>query len=207
MLSSSLWLRLTGYLTMAALGAAWSQHSRAAILAAPTRLLNASASVWADVAGVLAAMLAACLTAWLTVRATRLLVAHTAWARGLHHSLRSELHGSSPSQLVLLAVLAACSEELLFRAALGPSLGVLEASALFGLIHLPGRDNGPLRAGWAFAMGLIFSGLYLASGTLLAPMLAHALINYENMQYICDYDPTPVDIDRFSVGREYESDR
>ena len=170
-------------------------------------MLNASASVWADVACVLASVLAACLTAFLTVRATRLLVAQTTWARQLHHVLRSELHGASSSQLVLLAVLAACSEELLFRAALGPSLGVLEASVLFGLVHLPGRDCGPLRAGWAFVMGLFFSGLYFASGTLLTPMLAHALINYENMQYICNYDPTPVDIDRFSVGREYESDR
>jgi membrane protease YdiL (CAAX protease family) len=45
-------------------------------------------------------------------------------------------------------------------------------------------------------MGALFGVLYEASGTLLAPVLAHALINYENMQYIIHYDPTPLDMDR-----------
>jgi uncharacterized protein len=192
---------------MAALGATWAQHTRGTILSAPTHLLNASASVWVHVAAMFGAFVAAYATAWLTIRATRVLVAHTHWARQLHQALRSQLHGASPSQMVLVACLSACSEELLFRAALGPSIGVVAASGLFGLAHLPGGDSGPPRAACAFMMGLLLSGLYLASGTLLAPILAHAVINYENMQYICNYDPTPLDIDRFAVGREYDSDR
>lgn len=38
-------------------------------------------------------------------------------------------------------------------------------------------------------------------------VLARAVINYENMQYICNYDPTPLDMDRFAVGHEYDRDR
>ena len=83
----------------------------------------------------------------------------------------------------------------------------LAGSALFGLAHLAGRESSLPLALWAFVRGLMFSALYLASGTLLAPILAHWLINYENMQYICNYDPTPLDIDRISVRSGYSSDR
>lgn len=203
MLSSSLWLRLAGYLTMATCGAAWAQRTRGTILTAPASALNASASVWGHVVTALAAWL----LAWGTVALTRYLVLHNGWAQRLHRTLRGQLLGSSSAVLLLLAVLGAASEELLFRAALGPTLGTLPACALFGMVHLPGRDNGLPRAAWAFGMGLCLSGLYLASGTLLVPILAHAVINYENMQYICNYDPTPLDIDRFAVQRGYESDR
>jgi membrane protease YdiL (CAAX protease family) len=137
---------------------------------------------------------------WFTLRATRLLVVHTRWASELHLHLRGKLLGLTSSQMVLLAGLSAWSEELLFRAALGPSLGFLGSSALFGLMHFAPSASYLPRATWAFGMGLLFSGLYLASGTLLASIVAHWLINYENMQYICNYDPTPLDIDRAPLG-------
>jgi membrane protease YdiL (CAAX protease family) len=81
------------------------------------------------------------------------------------------------------------------------------ASALFGVMHAAPRASYLPRASWAFCMGLMLSALYLASGTLLAPIAAHWLINYENMQYICNYDPTPLDIDRVQLGNMPNSPR
>lgn len=173
----------------------WAHLARHTLWTAPSTPLLVSAP-WRLPLGV---ALALGLT-WVTARGTRLLVTQTHWAAQLHLHLRSGLLGTSSSQMVLLAGLSACSEELLFRAALGPSLGFVGASALFGLIHAAPRQSYLPRAGWAFGMGLMLSALYLVSGTLLAPIVAHWLINYENMQYICNYDPTPLDIDRVQLG-------
>jgi membrane protease YdiL (CAAX protease family) len=161
--------------------------------------LQASTRFWL---GILAALLTAAVTIW----KTRWLVAQTPWARALHLTLRGSLLGATPAQLVLLAGTSACAEELFFRAWLGPSLGFVSSSLLFGSLHGFRRERPFPVALWSFGMGLVFSGLYLASGTLLAPILAHCVINYENMQYICNYDPTPLDMDRYSVSGESESE-
>ena len=175
--------------------ALWAVQSRGALWAAPTSALLLPRP-WRLPAGAALVLV----VAWTTVRATRLLVTQTSWAARLHLHLRSELLGMSPSQMVLLAGVSACSEELFFRGVLGPALGFVGSSALFGLIHAAPRNSYAPRAGWAFGMGLLLSALYLSSGTLLAPVAAHWLINYENMQYICNYDPTPLDIDRAPLG-------
>lgn len=38
-------------------------------------------------------------------------------------------------------------------------------------------------------MGLAFGVLFEGTGVLLGPILAHGLINYENMHFIAAYDP------------------
>lgn len=97
-----------------------------------------------------------------------------------------------PLLLVLFAVcLAPCYEELLFRrvlfgrlAAAGLVLpGILASSALFALSHeIPGLGG----QGWAGmlqlwliygGMGAAFAWLYQRTGTLAAPIAAHALNN------------------------------
>lgn len=190
-----MWLWAAAHVVLGAGGMLWAHLARGALWTAPSSPLLL-APTWRLPLGVVLALG----LAWVTVRATRLLVAQTVWAAQLHLHLRSELLGASSSQMVLLAGLSACSEELLFRAALGPSLGFVVASVLFGLIHTAPRQSYLQRASWAFGMGLMLSALYLASGTLLAPIAAHWLINYENMQYICNYDPTPLDMDRAQLG-------
>jgi len=148
---------------------------------------------------------AALVTAAITVRATRALVRRFEWAMTLHLTLRGSLLGARSGQLMLLAATSACGEELFFRALLGPAIGFVPSAALFGALHGLWRQAPIAVAAWSFGMGLVFGELYLASGTLLAPILAHCVINYENMQYICNYDPTPLDMDRISVSRESES--
>jgi membrane protease YdiL (CAAX protease family) len=203
MRSFSAWLPGVGYAAMALLGAAFAERVNGTIVVTPGALLEAPTAVLRALAGIAAAFL----LARVTVRGSRVLVARTRWARRLHASLRGVWLGKSGLQLALVSGLAAVSEELFFRAALGPAIGFVASSALFGAAHLASRDSSLPWALWAFAMGLLFSGLYLLSGTLLAPIIAHWLINYENMQYICNYDPTPLDIDQISVRSGYSSDR
>lgn len=188
---------------MAAAGAAFAERARGTILLPPETPLHDSGTLPRALLGLAAAFV----LARLTIRASRVLVERTQWARRLHAGLRGVWLGKSGLELAVVAGLGALSEELFFRAALGPAIGFVASSALFGAAHLATRDSSLPWALWAFAMGLVFSGLYLLSGTLLAPIFAHWLINYENMQYICNYDPTPLDIDRISVRSGYSSDR
>jgi uncharacterized protein len=191
MRSTSMWLRGASYLALGIIGALWTLLARGTLFAAPEAPLRLP-QPWRPLLGV-ALTLA---LAWLTLRGTRVAVERTRWGAQLHLHLRSKLLGLSAPQMVLLAGLSAWSEELLFRAALGSSIGFLGSSLLFGLVHYTPTDSYLQRVLWTGGMGLCLSALYLASGTLLAPIAAHWLINYENMQYICNYDPTPLDIDR-----------
>jgi membrane protease YdiL (CAAX protease family) len=89
------------------------------------------------------------------------------------------LAGLSAAELALLAGLAGLGEELLFRgvvqaglARLVPtSLALLSASVLFGLAHFA-TSTYALVAG---LMGLYLGGLFLVQGSLLAPVVTHAL--------------------------------
>jgi membrane protease YdiL (CAAX protease family) len=203
MRSFSAWLPCVGYAAMAVSGAAFAERARGTIFVMHGSALQASSALSRTLLGIAAAFI----LARLTVRASRVLVARTQWARRLHAALRGVWLGKSGLELALVSGLAALSEELFFRAALGPAIGFVASSALFGIAHLASRESSLPWVLAAFGMGLMFSALYVLSGTLLAPIFAHWLINYENMQYICHYDPTPLDIDRISVRSGYSSDR
>ena len=97
-----------------------------------------------------------------------------------------------PVFLMLFAVLLAPAyEELLFRRVLfgrllqagRPALGMLLSSLAFALVHeIPGTSaNGPLEIAqlWVIygGMGAAFCWLYQRTGTLWAPIAAHALNN------------------------------
>jgi membrane protease YdiL (CAAX protease family) len=179
---------------MGAIGASWAYWSRAAVFRAPSVPWAAPATpwllgVWCAVAIALALIVAA-ITRWLVQR--------THWARRLHLTLRGPLLGLTPSRIALLSVLSATAEELFFRAALTPVIGLWSSAVIFGLCHAAPRA-GLSWSIWAFVMGLLFGALFFASGSLLPPILLHALINHENMHYICNYDPTPLDIDRLTT--------
>jgi membrane protease YdiL (CAAX protease family) len=97
---------------------------------------------------------------------------------------RSLAHAIGPLtrvQIALLALLSGCAEELLFRGALQPHLGLLPTSLVFGLAHfVPRRELAP----WALfsvAAGLLLGGLFEWTGNLLAPIAAHIGINAVNL--------------------------
>jgi membrane protease YdiL (CAAX protease family) len=177
---------------MGALGIAWATIAHGSAFAPQHQAWFSAEPAHALVIGFAAAFAIAAAT----VTVTRLLVTRTEWARRLHLALRVYVIDLTFSRIVLLSLLSAAGEELLFRAALQPSLGIITSACLFGAVHVPPRGTGLVWPLWATLMGVAFGILYQAAGHIGPPILAHALINYENMQYIRSYDPTPLDISR-----------
>jgi membrane protease YdiL (CAAX protease family) len=74
---------------------------------------------------------------------------------------------------VLVALLAACGEEPLFRGVLQPWIGLLPTAALFGLLHATCAAHVVLAGG----LGLLLGWLYQWSGSLWPPIAAHLVID------------------------------
>ncbi len=123
-------------------------------------------------------------------RLTRFTVYRFSWARDLHIELRGLLGPLSSTDVLAFAVFSAVAEEMFFRGALQPLLGVVLTSVVFGLLHMaPGKKFIP----WPFqaiAMGFAFGGLFWLAGDLSAPIMAHFTINYQNLHFINRYDPS-----------------
>jgi uncharacterized protein len=101
-------------------------------------------------------------------------------------------HDCRVVELAIIAALAGIGEEMLFRGVLqsaaaaeiggerGVWLALLIASALFGLLH-------PITPAYAILAGLIglyLGALWLASGNLLTPMLAHGAYDFLALVYL-----------------------
>jgi len=120
---------------------------------------------------------------------TRLSVPRFGWARRLHAQLRPLAHGLTGGRILLIAALSSLGEELLFRGLLMPWLGLLPSAVLFGLAHqVPGRSRW-VWVGWATAVGLGLGAIFALTGSLVGPLLAHALVNAVNLAYLRDHDP------------------
>jgi membrane protease YdiL (CAAX protease family) len=118
------------------------------------------------------------------VFAYRLCVHRFDWARRLHRDFRGLLADLSARDVLILAGASAIGEELLFRGALMPWVGVIGSTLIFALLHVgPGTRFLPWTAS-AFVIGLVFCLLFRWLGDLGAPILAHFTINYMNIQYI-----------------------
>ena len=101
----------------------------------------------------------------------------TAWGRRFEALMAELVGGIHPLDALLLAALSALAEELLFRGVLLPYLGLWVSSALFGLAHLVPREGLWPWSLWAGAAGLALGASALATGGLLAPILAHFGVN------------------------------
>lgn len=97
---------------------------------------------------------------------------------------------SIPSSLTIpLALLSALGEELLFRGVLSPLIGLVPSSILFGLVHqIPGRARWTWALSAAF-LGLCLGALFEGSGSLLGPIVAHAIINGVNLRALRRFEP------------------
>ncbi len=141
-------------------------------------------------AGHLASLAGGVAVAVAVVAATRLLVRTQSWAAALHADLRPVARALGPGAVVPVALASSLGEEMLFRGALVPWVGVIVSSALFGALHqLRGRS----RLSWAaFAavVGLMLGALFRATGSLVGPILAHALINGVNLRFLMTHAPT-----------------
>jgi membrane protease YdiL (CAAX protease family) len=115
---------------------------------------------------------------------TRLASRRYQWARDLHGSFHDLLGPLTGREIVILALASSIGEELLFRGALMPWLGLWVQAAIFALLHVgPGKRFLPWTAS-AFALGLAFGALAKWTGNLGGPIAAHFAINFLNLRYI-----------------------
>jgi membrane protease YdiL (CAAX protease family) len=100
-------------------------------------------------------------------------------------------------ELAALSVVAGVSEEVFFRAMLhgglapllGQPLAILVASAAFGLCH-------PISLAYALStslVGVYFSALWLFTGNLLAPVLAHGVYDFVALMCLLRRSPGRLD--------------
>jgi membrane protease YdiL (CAAX protease family) len=91
-------------------------------------------------------------------------------------------------ELALISALAGLGEELLFRGVLQPvligwfgtAIGLLAASAVFGLLH----SVTPTYAILATLIGVYFGGLVLWTENLLPPIIAHGVYDFAALVYL-----------------------
>lgn len=88
--------------------------------------------------------------------------------------------GLTTTEVVVLALGAAVSEELFFRGVVQPELGLAAASVLFGLLH----PLGIAYVIWASIAGAGLGALCMATGGLLAPTVAHGTYNLVALTYL-----------------------
>jgi len=130
-----------------------------------------------DVAAGLAAALAlVVLSRWLTLR--------TRAGEALAERLAETLGPLSLAEIALLAVASGIGEELFFRGALQPRVGLVAASLLFGAAHLVPTRPLALWSLFAAAAGLLFGLLFERTGNLVAPVVAHVAVNALNLRWL-----------------------
>ncbi len=176
---------LAVYSALAALGFGW-----AAWRGRPWALVHPSP--WLDLPrtwSVAASLGHGITVAALTLASTRLVVRRSRWARELHVAFRELLGPLDSRSIAVLALASGIGEEVFFRGALQPSLGLVATSLFFGLVHI-GPDRRFLAwTAWAVLMGFVLGAIHEATGSLWGCVLAHVAINYENLQFIVSFDP------------------
>jgi membrane protease YdiL (CAAX protease family) len=125
--------------------------------------------------------------------ATRIVVVHFSWGRRLHRDLRPMARDLSPGHILLLAGLSSIGEELLFRGLLTPAIGVVMSAALFGLAHQMAGPSRWVWVGWATVTGIGLGAVFAATGSLVGPLLTHAIVNAVNLAYLRDHEPRGTD--------------
>jgi hypothetical protein len=123
-------------------------------------------------------------TAFLLVFLSRELVARTRSGEALARAMGRVLGALPVLHTTLLALMSGVAEELLFRGALQPQLGLVAASLLFGLAHFVPRREFLLWTAFAVVAGALFGALFIGTGNLLAPMVAHVTVNAVNLPHL-----------------------
>lgn len=115
---------------------------------------------------------------------SRFCAARFAWGRWLEQEFRQRLGPLGPRDCFLFAGASSLAEELLFRGALVPLLGLVPAGVIFALFHIGPR---PRYLPWtvsAFIGALVLGQLFRITGELTAPVLAHFTLNYLNLRHL-----------------------
>jgi membrane protease YdiL (CAAX protease family) len=122
------------------------------------------------------------------VFASRLALYRFDWARALHREFRHLLNPLTDREIIVLAVASSVGEEMFFRGALLPAIGLWGSSAVFALLHIgPKARHLPWTVS-SFGAGLLFGAIFVWTGDLTGPVLAHFLVNYLNLRHVAQYE-------------------
>lgn len=147
------------------------------------RIEGVSTSLWLGLSPVLGIAVGV-----VVVLLSRVAVRRFDWARALHHNFRELLGPLTSREILIMALASAIGEELLFRGALQPWLGIWPQAVIFALLHIgPRRSFLPWTLS-AFALGIAFGYMFEWTGDLGGPIVAHFTINYLNFHYIARTD-------------------
>lgn len=89
----------------------------------------------------------------------------------------SVVDGARLRDLMFVSVFSGVGEEALFRGAVQQEFGLIVAAIAFGVLHVGPDRRYLLWTVWALLAGFLFGWLFLVTGGLLAPILAHTLHN------------------------------
>lgn len=144
-------------------------------------ILHPSTEAATDASSLSAAVLAGLVVGLIAVLVSELLTRWTDLGEALADVLGEGLAGIGTADAILLALASGIAEEMLFRGALQPAVGLFWASLIFGACHFLPRKELALWSVYAVLMGFAFGWLYEWTGHLVAPIAAHALVNGINL--------------------------
>jgi membrane protease YdiL (CAAX protease family) len=101
--------------------------------------------------------------------------------KAFRHILMQMIGAASIPASIYLAVLSAVGEELLFRGAIQPELGLIGTALLFGLLHLGPQGLVSIWTLWAILTGLLFGFMFQQTQSLLPVIISHILVNAVSM--------------------------
>ncbi len=179
-------------------GSSWS---RAALVMAVYLVLGTAALAWGNLRGQpdvwrlggvesapFASLISGLAAGGVLVFLSRLALYRFEWARSLHRELRHMLFPLAEVEIVVLAAASSVGEELFFRGALLPAVGLVLSSAIFALLHIgPKARHLPWTAS-SFGAGLLFGAIFLWTGDLTGPVAAHFLVNFLNLRHVAQVE-------------------
>jgi hypothetical protein len=125
-------------------------------------------------ASVLLSLFGGAIPAVIFVSCTRLWAKRSAKGRALARELSAKAEEMQARQIFFVAASASVTEEFFFRGALVPTCGVIVAALAFGVLHLrSGVAWAALAAIFGAALGIVF----MTSGSLVGPLLAHFAVD------------------------------
>ena len=122
------------------------------------------------------------------VFASRMALYRFDWARALHREFRHLLYPMSDVEIVILAVASSVGEEMFFRGALLPAIGLWGSSAVFALLHIGPKARYLPWTVSSFGAGVMFGAIFMWTGDLTGPVVAHFLINFLNLRHVAQYE-------------------
>jgi len=104
--------------------------------------------------------------------------------RALNAELQGMLGTLDTPSITIMALTSSIGEEILFRGALQPLLGLLPTAILFGFMHGGIQKRFRLWVIFTIGAGLVLGALTAWTDNLLAAILCHFTVNYFNLHTV-----------------------